>query len=140
MFSRSTCFLFAWLLIIVSCQNIDTAEKPENLLSKEKMEEVLTDMIILDAIISVNQNKIEEHQIDVTNFIYTKYNIDSLTLAQNISFYNENYEINNAIYDSVKVNIEQLKNQLEVDKKVKDSLQKEMFQQKKSVDTLQAIR
>lgn len=133
---RKSLFLLLSMVLFGSCQSVNPAEKPKTLLSAEKMEQVLTDMILLDAILSVNSKKIEEHQIDASNFIFNKYQIDSLTLSQNIEYYNEVYSTNAVIYDKVKTNIETLKQRLEQDKKLKDSLQKAVTQQKKITDSL----
>lgn len=135
-FKKAYFFFFLVLLFFVACQDLNRAEQPKNLISEKKMEEILTDMIILDAIISVNSNKIDEHQIDAANFIYRKHQVDSQTLAKNIEYYNEDYQVNAEIYARVKENIEELKQKLEVDKKLKDSLRRELTKPQKIKDSL----
>lgn len=117
-------FLLFFVLFLVSCQNLQQPEKPKKLLSPTEMEEILTDMILLDAMISVNNFRIDNHEIDVPNFVYHKYDIDSLTLLKNIEYYNEEYEQNIEIYNNVKTNIEELKEKIEQDKKIKDSIER----------------
>ncbi|GGE38835.1 DUF4296 domain-containing protein [Psychroflexus planctonicus] len=124
------------LLVFGSCQDVQLAQKPNNLLSPEEMENVLTDMVLLDAMISVNNFRIDKHKIDVRNFVFDKYEIDSLTLSKNIEYYNEQYEVNTEIYKNVKTKIEELKLRVENDKKLQDSIERVKKEAKRSTDTL----
>lgn len=124
------------LLVFGSCQDVQLAQKPNNLLSPEEMENVLTDMVLLDAMISVNNFRIDKHKIDVRNFVFYKYEIDSLTLSKNIEYYNEQYEVNTEIYKNVKTKIEELKLRVENDKKLQDSIERVKKEVKRSNDTL----
>lgn len=124
------------LLVFGSCQDVQLAQKPNNLLSPEEMENVLTDMVLLDAMISVNNFRIDNHKIDVRNFVFDKYEIDSLTLSKNIEYYNEQYEVNTEIYKNVKTKIEELKLRVENDKKLQDSIERVKKEAKRYNDTL----
>lgn len=136
---KNTAFLLI-LVFLVSCQNLDRPKKPKNLLTPVEMESLLTDMILLDAMISVNNFRIDNHNIDVQNFVYKKYSIDSASLSQNIEYYNEEYKVNSEIYSNVKTNIEELKQRLEYDKKLQDSIQKIKLEAARKSDSLSKKR
>lgn len=129
-------YVFGFVLLAAACQDLHPIKKPKKVLTPIEMEEILTDMILLDAMISVNNFRIDNHEIDVPNFVYNKYEIDSITLQKNIEFYNENYKLNNEIYTNVKTNIEELKQRLEQDKKLQDSIRRVQLEAERAKDSL----
>lgn len=126
-----------FFFIFIACQNLQPAEKPKKLLSPEEMENILTDMILLDAMITTNNYKIDDYQIDIPNFVYNKYELDSATLSKNILYYNEDYKLTYVIYSNVKNNIEEMKQSLELDKKLKDSLQRVKLEAERAQDSIE---
>lgn len=128
--------LFFILLLLLACQHIQRAPKPEKLLSQEQMQDILTDLILLDAVISVNNYQLDNYNIDAPHFIFNKYDIDSITLAQNLDYYNEQYTLNAEMYENVKLRIEAIKNEVEQQKALQDSLLKEERKALKIKDTL----
>ena len=74
------------LALAVSCNN-DAAPKPEHLLKEKEMVDIFYDINLLQAIKSTNLKALEDNNVDVKNYIYKKYKIDSLTFAQNHTYY-----------------------------------------------------
>ncbi len=126
-------FILVFILVLGSCQNLNPPEKPEQLLSPEEMENVLTDLVMLDAMISVNNFRIDNLEMNLPDFVLNKYEIDSITLAKNIKYYNEQYQQNLEIYENVKTNIEELKKVVEEKRMKKDSILKAEKEQEKSI-------
>jgi hypothetical protein len=138
MFKKATYII--GLFFLISCQNLKPAQKPDQLLTPVEMETILTDLIMLDAMISVNNFRIDNHEIDVPDFVYNKYEIDSLTLSKNIEYYNEQYKVNAEIYEKVKLNIEDIKKRLDEEKRIQDSIQKAELEVNKTRDSLAKIK
>ena len=73
------------LLLFFSCSN--RIPKPNNLISKDKMVDVLYDVTILNAAKNVDKRRLENHGILPNEFIYSKYSIDSLQLRESLDYY-----------------------------------------------------
>lgn len=95
-------------LLVISCKNnsIDKLKKPDNLISKDKMVEVIYDISLINAAKGVNKKLIENAGIVPEDYIYKKHNIDSLQFALSNEYYAYNLKTYEAIYDSVKVKLE----------------------------------
>ena len=81
---------FLGLLIIgfvfVSCSK-NPVPKPDNKIEEEVMTNILFDISILQATEGAMSNKLDSANIQIENYIYEKYKIDSTTYYQNIRFY-----------------------------------------------------
>jgi hypothetical protein len=93
--------LVVLVVMMIACQSVEKVEKPENLLNKEQMVNVLTDIAILKAATDVNKNRLNKHIDKPFHYIKTKYGIDSLTLAKNLEYYNFKFNQNLEIYEKV---------------------------------------
>lgn len=119
------------LLSLSSCYNVNKPNKPDNLISKEKMVNVLIDMAVMSSAKSVNKKIIEKNGIIPDKFIYKKNNIDSITFAQSNAYYAFDIKKYEAIYKSVKDSLRVLRDKYKAidlkekaEKKVKDSIRK----------------
>ena len=83
------------LLICVGCQPSEKPQKPDRLISKDKMVDILYDILVLNSTKGINKSVIEINGIKPENYIYEKYNIDSLQFALSNEYYGyhiEDYE------------------------------------------------
>ena len=114
------------IIIVLSCNDIDRPSKPKNLISESKMVDIITDMSLLNAAKGVDKDILEENGIVPLNFIYEKYQIDSLQFAQSTNYYAYNVKKYEAIYAKVKVRLENEKKSItakqEERKKQQDSI------------------
>ncbi len=80
------------LLILAGCQNVKYPEKPENLLSKEKMVQMLADAYIGNASRSksVNNRVVRTNGVQLDSILYKKHQVDSLTFAESNAYYASN--------------------------------------------------
>jgi Xaa-Pro aminopeptidase len=121
---------FKWILIfailLVSCQNVEEIKKPDSLIPEQKMVEVLTDLSILYSAKNYNKKILEETGLPLKTYLYKKHQIDSLQLAQSTEYYAKNYTQFKKIYNQVKLNLDNMKTDLEVvqaeEKCIKDSI------------------
>ena len=103
---KKLCFSILFFLVLISCQDLGHMEKPENLIPKEKMVEVLTELSLLHGARSYNKNMLEDKGIAPYPYLMQKYGIDSTTLVQSNNYYSENYKEYGVIYEKVKQRLE----------------------------------
>lgn len=132
-----------FLVLFVGCQDIKKSPKPDDLIPREKMVDVLTEISLLHGARSYNKNLLEEKGIDPNRYIYEKYHIDSLQLVKSNDYYAENYTIYQQIYSEVKERLESLKVEYDTlrerEERRKDSL-RELERDSLSPDSLRGIR
>ncbi|BDB51989.1 DUF4296 domain-containing protein [Flavobacterium ammonificans] len=131
------------ILALLGCKE-DLVKKPDLLIEKSKMMNIMYDLALLEAIKYQNPAVLDSNQIRPKQFIYKKYKIDSLQLAQNNRYYAADYKSYKAMFESVvkrienekkranaiikleekkrKIKIAQLKKKRQLAKKSKDSI------------------
>jgi hypothetical protein len=118
------------ILTITSC-NIGAPKKPKNLISKAKMVNILIDAKLLGSATYINKSIMQQHGIEVDNYVFEKHGIDSLQFAlsnEYYAYYIKDYEeiYNKAIDSLEKLKIvfkeQELKEKREKEKREKDSL------------------
>ena len=131
------------ILALLGCKE-DLVKKPEHLIEKSKMMDIMYDLALLEAIKYQNPAVLDSNQIRPKQFIYKKYKIDSLQLAQNNIYYAADYKNYKIMFESVvkrianekkrvnsvikleekkdKIRIDKLKKKSQLAKKSKDSI------------------
>lgn len=71
---------------MVSCAE-KAVEKPENLIDKDVMIDILYDITVMQSAETVDPIKMSQGNVKVNELIYKKYNIDSLAFAQSNRYY-----------------------------------------------------
>ena len=130
-------------LTLLGCKD-DLVKKPDVLIDKSKMMDIMYDLALLEAIKYQNPAVLDSNQIRPKQYIYKKYKIDSLQLAQNNVYYAADYKSYKIMFEEVvkrianekkranaAVKLEQKKNNIrmaklkkkkQLAKKVKDSI------------------
>lgn len=72
--------------LFFACNN-SPVEKPDNLLSKEEMTNIIYDVMILQASKSYNNVEVKKEDLKIESYIFDKYKIDSSTYHQNQRHY-----------------------------------------------------
>lgn len=118
--------IFIIAFFLSSCQNIEEIKKPDNLISENKMVDVLTELNLLNSAKNKNKRALEETGIQPDVYLYSKYKIDSLQLAESTSYYAKKYDKFDGIYQKVKQNLDGMKAKLEVireeEQRIEDSI------------------
>ncbi|WP_161555216.1 DUF4296 domain-containing protein [Dokdonia sinensis] len=116
------------ILLLASCQSIQKQEKPENFISKEKMEQILYDVAVVNAARGYNVQLLKRNNVSPDTYIFEKYNIDSLQYAQNTAYYATDIDDYKEMYIRVEKRINKLSDSLSIEfekqKQVEDSLKK----------------
>jgi hypothetical protein len=92
--------LLTILVGFISCKE-DVVNKPDNLIDKDKMIDVMYDLSILDAIKYQNPASLETYNINPSQYIYKKYKIDSVQFAQSNIYYASSYTNYKEMYDEI---------------------------------------
>ena len=79
-------YIFALLLTVIACKK-NIVPKPDKFLDEKQMENLLYDLAVLESMKVSQAQKLDSLQFNPQQFIYKKYAIDSLSLAQNMVYY-----------------------------------------------------
>lgn len=74
------------LLIVVACKK-NIVPKPDKFLDEKQMESLLYDLAVLESMKVSQAQMLDSLQFNPQQFIYKKYQLDSLSLAQNMVYY-----------------------------------------------------
>ena len=96
-------------LLAMACNSSDKHKKPENLIPKDKMTNVLYDLYIINAAKGVNRKLLEDNGVIPEDYVLTKHNIDSTQFAESNVYYAFNADDYNDIVETVKDRIEKEK-------------------------------
>lgn len=95
---------FGVICLLFSCQKKQTFTKPERLIEKQVMINVLYDLSVLQA--TSNHNLSETISKNIPKFIKQKYDIDSLQFVESNKFYasqiDEYQQMYNEVYARIK--------------------------------------
>jgi hypothetical protein len=101
--------LFCLLFCLVGCNQ--TVEKPKNLIAKDKMIEILYDISLLEAIKTQNINGGIRNKT-ANEYLYKKYQVDSVQLAQSNKYYAADVEEYKKMFEEVKKRLETQTNKI----------------------------
>lgn len=105
-------FFLVGIFFLVSCSNNPTP-KPDNLLDEEIMVDIIFDISILQSADGAYTYKLAEANIEIDQYLFDKYKIDSTTYSQNQRYYASDPKKYKKIYKKVieKLEQEQIKNE-----------------------------
>lgn len=122
-----TITLLLTLLLLQSC-HLNHTSPPEDLISEDKMVDILYDFMIINSAQGANKKILESNIGNPINYVFDKYKVDSLQFLVSNTYYSRKINIYNSIYDRVNQKLESTKSdiesQIELQKKEKDSLKK----------------
>lgn len=105
--------------------------KPKNLISKDKMVDVLYDVTLMNAAKGSKRNEIERLGINPEKFIFDKYQIDSLQFALSHAYYAFDIQGYDAMLETVQQRLEARKKKY---KAIIDRQKEEQAQRSDSVN------
>jgi hypothetical protein len=126
-------YIYFLMLMGLSSCNEKLMEKPDNLIDRGKMVDILADMAIANAAVTANKSLVKDDNFRPTEYVLTKYDIDSAQFVDSDRYYASipiEYE---AIYQAVESKLDQEKKEMELAKKLKDSLHQIELKEKKKL-------
>lgn len=137
--------LLVILTILASCKN-EVVQKPDNLIEKEKMVNIMYDLSVLEAIKIQNPSSLDTFKINSNEYIYKKYKIDSAQFAQSNIYYASDYKEFKKMFEEIKFRLDKNKSLTETlikDKKKKALLlekAKKKAKLKKEADSIKKVK
>jgi hypothetical protein len=116
---RIICFVL--IIFLASCGE-QLIEKPKDLIPKDQMVAILKDLAVVNAAKNTNISILKKHNIEPTDYIFKKYNIDSARFVKSDTYYASLPSEYEAIYKEVEANLEKEKKILQEANKISDSL------------------
>jgi hypothetical protein len=83
------------VLLLASCYQYKKPDKPKDLISKDKMVDILIDVKLIASANGVNKTIMENKGLNPETYVFDKHNIDSLQFALSndyYAFYSKEYE------------------------------------------------
>ena len=114
-------YIILAILLLAACTSNTIYKKPDNLIPKKQMVNLLTDMYLANAATHVKTIKLERN-LDYMPLVYEKYGIDSLRFQTSNIYYMSRIDDYEAIYKKVEVRLKMMLDTTEAAQKLKDSL------------------
>ncbi|WP_339837106.1 DUF4296 domain-containing protein [uncultured Flavobacterium sp.] len=105
--------LFIFISVLLLSCNDRPVSKPDNLLSKETMEDIIYELAILQAAETYKPQTLSDSNIKIKQYVYKKYNLDSTTYFQNYKYYASDIKALKKIYNHVNERILNQKNAID---------------------------
>ncbi|TNJ44235.1 DUF4296 domain-containing protein [Tamlana fucoidanivorans] len=121
--------------VFLGCNEYKGPEKPEDLIPKDKMVNILIDAKLLTTANTKNKRIMRENNLDINSYVFKKHGIDSLQFAKSNSYYAYHMDLYEEIFKIIVDSLERL------NIKLKDQEALEWKEQtKREEDSLRAIR
>lgn len=104
-------FILSFVLFLSCGKNI--IEKPKNMLSESQMEALMYDLAILESAKNTDYQLFDSINFDAKESIYSKYNMDSISLSENMIYYTSLPKKYNEIITNVEKRIKKERDSLE---------------------------
>lgn len=114
--------LLLLVLAVVSCHDIERPKKPDNFIEREKMTDILYDISLLRALKTYSVNDMRALGLEPDTFIYDKYDVDSLQLAQSIDYYSVNFNEYTSIWEEVNARLTAQRDEIQFEQNDLDSI------------------
>lgn len=96
-------------LLLMSCYNVNKPKKPENLIPKDRMVEIIIDMALFSSVKGLNKYELQQYGVMPVDYIYKKHHIDSLQFALSNEYYAYDIDEYESIYERVHDSLQALK-------------------------------
>jgi hypothetical protein len=125
------------LSIVLGCSNSLTQKPmpPDNLISQEKMVDIIYDMTLINVAKGVNKSVLENNGIIPEQYLFNKHSVDSILFARSNEYYSYDLKTYQIIYDKVKIKLEKNKNiisdSIDILKQISGKLSKKLIKESK---------
>ena len=123
------------LILLISCVE-RLIEKPENLITEDKMTDILFDLSLLVATKNTNKEILKDNNIDIMEYLYSKYKIDSVQFVQSDFYYASIPAVYESIYEEVETRLDDRKKELQEERTLKSERSKNANKKEALKDSL----
>ncbi len=106
------------MIMFISCAE-KLIEQPKNLIPQDKMTAILYDLALLVAAKNTNKTVLIENDIEIMEYLYSKYKIDSIQFVQSDLYYASIPAVYETIYKGVEARLEDEEKQIQDARKQK---------------------
>lgn len=134
---------FVLISFIFSCKE-EVVKKPDNLIEKEVMVDIMYDLSLLEAMRFQTVKPLENYNLNPSHYIFKKYKIDSVQFIQNNMFYAADYKAYKKMNEEINARLD--KNKILIEALIKKqkskviALEKAKSKPKKQSDSLVKIK
>jgi len=122
-------------LVLWSCHEVIRPEKPENLIAKDTMIQILAEAYLGNSARSITNKTLREKGVQIDSIIYTRFGVDSLQFAESNTYYasqvNEYIKLIKGVEEELKARKAVIDSLYEIEKeakqKKKDSINKKQL-------------
>ncbi len=108
-------------VFLVNCTSNTIIEKPKNLIPKEQMVDLLTDLLLANGSGNIKNTQLKRN-VNYYPLVFEKYNIDTTQFKESNYYYASKVDEYDEIIRKVEERLEALSKQFEDERKLKDSL------------------
>lgn len=135
------------LFLLSSCDGLEPLPKPENLISRDKMEKIIYDMTVVNSARGYNIQQFSQTGVKPESYVFEQHGIDSLQYAASTIYYSADIEEYKKMINNVRSRVDKefiLKDSLaKIDKHIKDSIRnaraKKLKEEKDSTNQTQKL-
>lgn len=127
--------LLIFLLFIVGCTSNTIIDKPDNLISKNEMVDILTDILIAIGAEDIKNNNLQRN-VNYFPLVFEKYNIDSTQFKESNAYYISRIDDYEQILKRVEARLKKLKEDFDSERVKQDSLNKQNTNLKKQTQVI----
>ncbi len=126
-------FFLLGIVMVAGCKE-KLIDPPENLISQDRMTEILYDLAVLDGIKSTNQSILPNYEIETMPYLYEKYGVDSVQFVRSDQYYASIPQLYQKMYQEVQRRFEEQVKLIDAAKKKRnDSIKRKTDRQKDSL-------
>ncbi len=100
-------FYIVVLILFFSCESKTKYKKPENLIPKDKMIDLLTEMHLVAGANNINNKNLEKN-LNYMSLVFEKYKIDSVQFNANNVYYTSNIDEYEKMFEEVERRLKKL--------------------------------
>jgi Skp family chaperone for outer membrane proteins len=104
-------FMFLFVTCL-SCKD-EVVKKPKHLVEKDIMMNIMYDLSLFEAMKYQSASTLDSAKITATQYIYQKYQVDSLLFAQSNKYYAADFKEYKKMYDKIASRVEKKKTDIE---------------------------
>jgi len=113
--------LLLTLGLLMACTSRTIFKKPEDLIPRDKMVDLLTDLFIANSA-KVSPDKEGKHNKNYLQLVFEKYHVDTAQFKRSNYYYTTNIKEYRLIYQEAFNNLEKLEKKYDIRQKIRDSI------------------
>ena len=115
------------LFTMAACADIQNAPKPDEFYGDDKMVDIMADLYLMEASMTNNRATFTELKLLPHDFIYDKYDTDSITFTENLFYYTDRNDKYLELMEMVQAQMEVLRDTVDNKMKSKNNNSQKML-------------